>query len=79
MQIMVAFSTSRENASIKANGGRPGLFDAAFLMTRYRSEFAMLEMPALVRHIVAPLVYAAGKVLGKYEKYKDAPEPLPYP
>ena len=75
----VEFYLSAMFASIKANGGRPGLFDAAFLMTRYRSEFAMLEMPALVRRVVAPLVYAAGMVLGKYEKYKDAPEPLPYP
>lgn len=29
--------------STKEHGGRPGLFDAAFLMTRYRSEYAMLE------------------------------------
>ena len=29
---------------------RPGLFDAGFLVTRYRTEFAMLELPALARH-----------------------------
>jgi quercetin dioxygenase-like cupin family protein len=75
----VEFYLSAMFASIKANGGRPGLFDAAFLTTRYRSEFAMLEMPAFARHIVAPIVYAVGKLLGKYEKYKDAPDPLPYP
>ena len=38
-------------ASTKANGGsRPGLFDAAFLVTRYRTEFAMLEVPARQSH-----------------------------
>ena len=62
--------------SAKQNGGRPALFDAAFLLTRYRSEFAMLDLPVFVRHIVMPVVYAIGRVIGKYEKYKNAPEPL---
>jgi len=61
-------------ASTKANGGRgPGLFDAAFLLTRYRREFGMLEMPAIVRRIVMPGVYLLGTLLGKYRKFKDAP------
>ena len=64
-------------ASTKANGGgRPGLFDAAFLVTRYRTEFALVEMPAAVRHIVIPIVYFVGTVLGKYKKFKDAPAPV---
>ncbi len=63
-------------ASAKANGGRPGLFDAAFLLTRYRTEFAMLEIPAVVRRIVMPAVYIAGVALGKYDRFKDAPAPI---
>ena len=65
-------------ASAKAanRGGRPQLFDAAFLMTRYRREFAMLALPAPVRRFVLPVAYALGRLLGKYEKYKDAPEPI---
>jgi hypothetical protein len=64
-------------SSTKANGGRrPGLFDAAFLVTRYRNEFALLELPAVVRRIVIPIVYAIGAVLGKYRKFKDAPAPV---
>jgi hypothetical protein len=64
-------------SSTKANGGRrPGLFDAAFLVTRYRNEFALLEVPAVVRRIVIPIVYAIGAVLGKYRKFKDAPAPV---
>ena len=63
-------------ASTKENGGkRPGLFDAAFLATRYRTEFALLEIPAAVRRVVLPIVYAVGTVLGKYKKFKDAPAP----
>ena len=70
----VEFYLSTLFASTKANGGRrPGLFDAAFLMTRYRTEFAMLELPAVVRHLVIPVVYVVGAFLGKYKKFKDAP------
>lgn len=58
------------------NGGRPGLFDAACLTTRYQSEFAMIEMPGFVRHVVIPIVYALGTALGKYEKFRDAPPPV---
>lgn len=64
-------------ASVKEHGGRPGAFDAAFLLTRYRSEFAMLELPLLVRKVVIPIVYAVGSVLGKYAKFADAPAPIP--
>jgi hypothetical protein len=64
-------------ASTKENGGRPGLFDAAFLLTRYRTEFGMIDIPAFVWWIVMPIAYAAGTVLGKYAKFKDAPAPVP--
>jgi hypothetical protein len=63
-------------ASMKENGGRPGLFDLAFLTTRYRSEFAMVELPAVVRHFVIPVLYGVGRVLGKHRKYRDAPPPV---
>ena len=64
-------------ASAKRNGGaRPDLFDAAFLMRRYRTEFAMLEIPALVQHVLFPVLVAVGALLGKYRKYADAPEPV---
>jgi quercetin dioxygenase-like cupin family protein len=64
-------------ASIKENGARPGLFDAAFLTTRYGSEHGILEIPSFVRRIVIPVAYAAGLMLGKFKKYKDAPPSPP--
>ena len=64
------FASTKENG-----GGRPNLFDAAFLMTRYRTEYAMLDMPAMVRRVVVPIVYAVGSVIGKYKKFRDAPAP----
>jgi mannose-6-phosphate isomerase-like protein (cupin superfamily) len=63
--------------STKANGGKgPGFFDAAYLLTRYRLEYDMLEMPLVVRRVVFPIVYVIGRVLGKYGKFKDAPSPI---
>jgi quercetin dioxygenase-like cupin family protein len=64
-------------ASTKRNGGgRPDPFDAVFLITRYRSEFAMVEIPAAVQRFVFPLQLAVGRLLGKYRRYADAPEPV---
>lgn len=60
----------------RAGGGRPNPFDAAFLTRRYRSEFAMTEIPAPVQRFVFPIFIAFGKVLGKYKKYSDAPDPV---
>jgi quercetin dioxygenase-like cupin family protein len=63
-------------ASMKRNGKGPDPFDAAFLMWRYRSEFALVAIPAAVRHVVFPLQVAVGTMLGKYRKYAGAPEPV---
>ena len=63
-------------ASARRNGGRPSVFDAAFLMRRYRSEYAFREIPAAVQAIVFPIVAAVGHVLRKYARYADAPEPV---
>jgi hypothetical protein len=55
---------------------RPDLFDAAFLLTRYRTELRILEIPAVVQKVGFPILLAVGKILGKYAKFKDAPEPV---
>jgi uncharacterized cupin superfamily protein len=57
-----------------AKSGRPDPWDAAFLMRRYRSEMAMVEIPAFVQRVVLPVQVVVGRVLGKYGKYADAPE-----
>ncbi len=60
-------------ASANENGGRPGIYDAAFLLTRYRSEFGLLEIPALVQKLLFPLVLLFGNLMGKHKKFVDAP------
>jgi len=63
--------------SIDRNGGeRPGLFDASFLLTHYRTEFDMLDIPAPVRKLLVPVLYRLGKLLGKHERFANAPEPV---
>jgi quercetin dioxygenase-like cupin family protein len=65
------FNCMKEN-----RGKRPRLFDAAFLMTRYRTEYAMLEIPGFVRTVILPLMFVLGTLLRRYDKFKDAPKPL---
>ena len=63
--------------STKRNGrGRPNAFDAAFLTRRYRSEYAMVAVPAAVQRFVFPVIVAVGRLLGRYARYADAPEPV---
>ena len=63
--------------STKRSGtGRPDPFDVAFLMTRYRSEFAPVGVPAVVLRIAFPLLTAAGHLLGRYRRFADAPTPV---
>jgi quercetin dioxygenase-like cupin family protein len=64
-------------ASTKRNGGRrPDAFDAEYLIRRYRSEFSMQEIPAAVQRVLFPVQAAIGRLLGKYARYADAPEPI---
>jgi quercetin dioxygenase-like cupin family protein len=65
------FESQREHG-----GSRPGPFDAAFLVRRFRSEFGMAEIPALVQRLAFPALVIVGRLLGKYRKYADAPEPV---
>ncbi|MBC7842146.1 MAG: hypothetical protein H7099_07530 [Gemmatimonadaceae bacterium] len=54
----------------------PDLFESAFLARRYRSEFELLLVPQLVQQAVFPLLVGIGRLLGRYARYADAPEPI---
>ena len=62
--------------SMRENGGRPGLLDTAFLLTRYKSEFSMDEIPKPVQSILFPVLMFVGRLLGKFKHYEGAPEPI---
>jgi mannose-6-phosphate isomerase-like protein (cupin superfamily) len=61
----------------RSGGKRPNPFDAAFLTRRFRSEFAMPAIPPLVQRFIFPLLLAIGSLLGKFDRYADAPRPVP--
>jgi quercetin dioxygenase-like cupin family protein len=73
---IVFFLTSIFAAQRKSRSKRPSLFDTAYLLRRYRTEFDMLELPVFVKKVVLPVTYFTGKLLGKYNHFKDAPEPI---
>src|SRR5687768_3897341 len=59
--------------STKRSGkGRPDPFDIAFLMTRYRSEFAPADIPVPIQRLAFPVLTAIGTLLGRYRRYADA-------
>lgn len=60
----------------RSGGHRPNLLDAAYLCRRYRSEFGFMMMPGMVQQILFPILIGIGRVLGRYGKYADAPEPI---
>jgi quercetin dioxygenase-like cupin family protein len=63
--------------SMRSNGGRrPRLFDTAYLLSRYRSEFGMADIPPPVQRVVFPIVVAIGRLLGRHRRFADAPEPV---
>ena len=70
------FLSSIFAAQVKTGTNRPAIFDAAFLLRRYKTEYDMVDMPAFVKKLVLPLVYYIGILLGKYRHFKDAPAPV---
>jgi hypothetical protein len=64
-------------ASMQRRGdGRPALFDVAFLARRYRSEYAIVQVPAALQRFAFPVIVALGQLLGRYKHYADAPEAI---
>lgn len=63
--------------STKQNGGkRPSAFDGAFLQTKYKTEFDLVEIPSLVKKVMFPIAFGLGMLTGKHRKFSNAPEPL---
>lgn len=69
------FLTEIFNSTKKNGGKRPSTFDGAYLMLRYKSEFDMVGVPALVKNAIFPIVVFFGKLAGKHRKFDHAPAP----
>ena len=72
----IVYFLSQIYKSANANGGRPATYDAAYLLNRYKSEFAMLDIPAFVQKVIFPITLLVGNLQGKNKKFKDAPAPV---
>lgn len=55
---------------------QPEPFDGAYLIKRYASEYDIVQMPGFVKKVIIPITYFFGRLLGKYNKFKDAPRPM---
>ncbi len=64
-------------SSNDSKSDKPDPFDAAFLLTKYRSEMDMLVIPKPVKLILFPIFLAIGKATGKFKKFADAPPAIP--
>ncbi|ULQ54699.1 cupin domain-containing protein [Flavihumibacter fluvii] len=62
-------------AQNKSGKAKPEIFDAAYLLTRYSSEYDLTELPSFVKKIILPVICYIGKLLGKYEHFRNAPAP----
>ena len=62
--------------STNENNGRPGTFDAAYLLNRYKGEYDMMDIPGFVKNVIFPVTLFFGKLAGKHKKFADAPEPV---
>ena len=72
----VFFISSIFAAQNKTGTAKPELFDAAYLLTRYSSEYELADIPPIAKKVIIPLTYYTGKILGKYKHFKNAPEPV---
>jgi quercetin dioxygenase-like cupin family protein len=73
---IVFFLSAIYAAQNKSGKAKPETFDGAYLQTKYADEYDMPEIPVFVRKVISPITYFIGRLLGKYEHFKDAPPPI---
>lgn len=73
---IVFFLSAVYAAQNKSGKGQPEAFDAAYLLTKYASEYDMPEIPSFVKKVIFPITCLIGRILGKYSHFKDSPEAL---
>ena len=72
----MVYFLSQMYRSMNENGGRPGMYDAAYLLGRYKTEFRMLEIPTFVQKLIFLVILFLGSIRGKKKKFIDPPDPL---
>jgi quercetin dioxygenase-like cupin family protein len=72
----VFFLSSVFAAQNKTGSARPEKYDAAYLLSRYKSEYDLTDIPPFVKKVILPVTYFLGRLMGKYGHFKGAPVPL---
>lgn len=65
---VIFFLTALYAAQKKSGSGRPEIFDATYLMTRYKHEYDLPELPSFVKKVMMPATYLIGQMLRMYKK-----------
>jgi hypothetical protein len=73
---VIFFLSALFAAQNKSGKAKPETFDGAWLLTKYASEYEMVEIPSFVKKIILPVVCFIGGLLGKYKHFKEAPAPV---
>ncbi len=71
----IVYFLSEVFRSTRENGGKPNAFEAAYLLHKYRSEFAMLDIPSFVIRIVFPVLRLIGRLTGRFKDLERGPAP----
>lgn len=61
---VVYFLSALYAAQNKSGSAQPDAFDGAYLITRYKSEYDIAEVPGFVKKVIFPITVAIGKLLG---------------
>lgn len=70
---VISYLTALYNSINEKGARKPGYFDNAYLLRKYRSEYDVPEIPRLVKSVILPATYQIGKLTGKYRKFETAP------
>jgi quercetin dioxygenase-like cupin family protein len=73
---LVYFLSEIYRSTRESGGVKPNDFDAAYLLHKYRSEFAMPGIPGFVRRVVFPALRLIGRLTGKFERFAHGPAPV---
>jgi mannose-6-phosphate isomerase-like protein (cupin superfamily) len=71
---MEYFLTEIFNSTKRKGGKEPAAFDGAYLLSKYKTEFDLLDIPVFVKKVIFPVVLKLGKLTGQHRKFDGAPD-----
>ncbi|MFN0013289.1 MAG: cupin domain-containing protein [Saprospiraceae bacterium] len=74
-ETFVFFLSNLYDAMNRGKNHQPEIFDGSYLAWRYRREYDLPEIPWFVKNVIMPITYGIGLMIGKYQKFRNAPTP----